>query len=121
MLSRVGDSSHIGSMEEPVVVHVSHPIGDAGGLPNPPPLHGGSDHTNTPRGCASSTASSSCMAYLRQHAELQFAAWRQKSSKSYDSLFRKWAERYNLDPVSGTISEVVNFLIHLFKEGYQYR
>ena len=53
-------------MEEPVVVHVSHPIGDAGGLPNPPPSHGGSDHTNTPRGCASSTASTSCMAYLRQ-------------------------------------------------------
>ena len=51
-------------MEEPAVV--SHPTGDAGGLPNPAPSHGGSDHTNTPRGCASSTASTSHMAYLRQ-------------------------------------------------------
>ena len=60
--------SHTGSsgssMEEPAVV--SHPTGDAGGLPNPAPSHGGSDHTNTPRGCASSTASTSRMAYLRQ-------------------------------------------------------
>ena len=40
-------------MEEPAVV--SHPTGDAGGLPNPPPSHGGYDHTNTPRGRASST------------------------------------------------------------------
>ena len=51
-------------MEEPAVV--SHPTGDAGGLPNPPPSHGGSDHTNTPRGHASSTASTARMAYLRQ-------------------------------------------------------
>ena len=51
-------------MEEPAVV--PHPTGDAGGLPNPPPTHGGSDHTDTPRGCASSTASTGCMAYLRQ-------------------------------------------------------
>ena len=30
-----------------------------------------------------------------QHAELWFASWRQNSSKSYDSLFRKCVERYN--------------------------
>ena len=129
-------TSHTGpsgsSMEEPAVV--SHPTGDAGRLPNPPPTHGGSNHTNTPRGCASSTASSSRMAYLRQRfqdkeiseegTELLLASWRQKSSKSYDSLFGKWVDWCNQrhsDPVSGPISEVVNFLAHLFKEGYQYR
>ena len=113
---------------------VSHPTGDAGRLPNPPPTHGGSNHTNTPRGCASSTASTSRMAYLRQcfqdkeiseeGTELLLASWRQKSSKSYDSLFGKWVDWCNKrhsDPVSGPISEVVNFLAHLFKEGYQYR
>ena len=127
-------TSHTGpsgsSIEEPAVV--SHPTGDAGRLPNPPPTHGGSNHTNTPRGCARSTASTSCMAYLRQRfyykdiseegTELLLASWRQKSSKSYDSLSGKWVDWCNKrhsDLVSGPISEVVNFLAHLFKEGYQ--
>ena len=129
-------TSHTGpsgsSMEESAVV--SHPTGDASRLSNPPPIHGGSNHTNTPRGCTSSTASTSRMAYLRQRfqdkeiseegTELLLASWRQKSSKSYDSLFRKWVDWCNQqhsDPVSGPISEVVNFLAHMFKEGYQYR
>ena len=129
-------TSHTGpsgsSMEEPAVV--SHPTGDASRLSNPPPIHGGSNHTNTPGGCTSSTASTSRMAYLRQcfqdkeileeGTELLLASWRQKSSKSYDSLFRKWVDWCNQrhsDPVSGPISEVVNFLAHMFKEGYQYR
>ena len=56
--------------------------------------------------------------------ELLLASWRQKSSKSYDSLFGKWVDWCNQrhsDPVSGPINEVVNFVAHLFKEGYQYR
>ena len=56
-------------MEEPAVV--SHPTGDAGGLPNPPSSHGGYDHTNTPRGRASSTVSTGRMAYLRQRFQSQ--------------------------------------------------
>ena len=113
---------------------VSHPTRDAGGLPNPPPTHGGSNHTKTSGGCAKSTGSTSHMAYLRQRfqnkeiseegTELLLASWWEKSSKSYDSLFRKWVDWCNQrhsDPVSGPISEVVNFLAHLFKEGYQYR
>ena len=44
-------SSSGSSMEEPAVV--SHPTEDAGRLPNPAPTHRGSNHTNTPRGCAS--------------------------------------------------------------------
>ena len=118
------------SMEEPTMV--SQSSGDVGRLPSPPSSKGRSDHTNTPNECASSIASASRLAYLRrcedkkisgEGKDLLFASWRQKSSKSYDSLFAKWvgwcSQRHS-DPVSGPISEVVNFLAHLFKEGYQY-
>ena len=57
-------------------------------------------------------------------SQLLLASWTPKSSKSYDSLFTKWASWCNkrgTDPVSGVVSEVVNFLAHLFNEGYQYR
>ena len=57
-------------------------------------------------------------------SKLLLALWRQMSSKSYDSLFTKWASwcsERNSDPVSGDVNEVVNFLAHLFEEGYQYR
>ena len=74
------------------------------------------------------------MAYLRRSYEdrslskeasdLLLASWRQKSAQSYDLLCRKWigwCSEWGSDPVSGPIEEVVNFLAHLFKEGYQYR
>ena len=74
------------------------------------------------------------LAYLRRRyqdkaiseegTELLLASWRQKSSQSYDSLFRKWVDwcsKRDSDPVSGAVSEVVNFLAHLYREGYQYR
>ena len=55
---------------------------------------------------------------------LLLASWRHKTAKSYDSLFGRWvswcSER-DTDPISGDIAEVVNFLAHLFQEGYQYR
>ena len=57
-------------------------------------------------------------------SQLLLASWRSKSSKSYDSLFTKWASWCNkrgTDSVSGDIIEVVNFLAHLFNKGYQYR
>ena len=56
--------------------------------------------------------------FCKRPPELLVALWRQKS---YDSLFRKWiiwCSAWSSDPVSGPISEVVNFLAHLF---YQYR
>ena len=56
-------------------------------------------------------------------SELLLASWRQKSAKTYDSLFSKWvrwcSER-DSDPISGDIGEVINFLAHLFHQGYQY-
>ena len=74
------------------------------------------------------------VAYLRQQyadkrisgeaTELLLSSWRKKSAQSYDSLCKRWiswcAER-NLDPVSGPIEDIVNFLAHLHTQGYQYR
>ena len=44
--------------------------------------------------------------------------------KSYNPLFGKWvgwcSER-NADPISCPIGEALNFLSHLFEQGYQYR
>ena len=73
------------------------------------------------------------MGYLRNRFQNQnisgastllLASWRQKKTKSYDSLFGKWLGWCNergSDPISGNIYEVVNFLADLFKQGYQYR
>ena len=104
------------------------------------PIHHGnspegeSDSTITPRSDARCDTLASHVDYLRgryrecqlseEASELLLASWREKSSKSYDSLFRKWLSWYNernSDPVSGPIGEVVNFLADLFKKGYQYR
>ena len=58
-----------------------------------------------------------------QATELVLKSWRSKTSKSYDSLFGKWhrwCDRRGSDPFLGPISEVANFLVTLFGEGYQY-
>ena len=50
-------------------------------------------------------------------------SWRSKTNKSYDSLFSKWnswCTARGSDPISGPITEVLNFLANLYKEGYQY-
>ena len=54
--------------------------------------------------------------------QLLLASWRQKSSRVYDSLFGKWVSwrsEQDSDPVSPPIGEVINFLEHLFEQGYQ--
>ena len=120
------------SVEEPALV--PSPDGDASGLSNPPPAEGGSDQADTSGLCAGNNAPAGRLAYLRKRyqdkeiseegTELLLASWCQKSSHSYDSLFRKWVEwcgQRDSDPVSGPVSEVVNFLAHLYKDGYQYR
>ena len=85
-------------------------------------------------GSSGSNSISSRVAYLRQHykdqklsseaSDLLLSSWRQKTSQSYDSLSKKWigwcTER-QCDPISGPIEDVVNFLAHLYNEGYQYR
>ena len=94
----------------------------------------GFDTTNPPNQLPKHTAPASRVAYLRakfsaqrispQASRLLLASWREKSGKTYDSLFRKWAgwctER-DIDPLSGDVTSVVNFLADLFHQGYQHR
>ena len=120
------------SVDKPAMV--PSPSGNANRLSSPPPPEEQHDSLDAPRVRARPDATTSRVAYLRRRyedkeisedsTELLLASWRQKSSQSYDSLFRKWVDWFNgriSDPVSGPISEVVNFLAHLLKEGYQYR
>ena len=94
----------------------------------------GFDTTNPPNQLPKHTAPASRVAYLRakfsaqrispQASRLLLASWREKSGKTYDSLFRKWAgwctER-DIDTLSGDVTSVVNFLADLFHQGYQHR
>ena len=57
-------------------------------------------------------------------ADLVLSSWREKSSKSCESSFQKWASWCNeqdRDPICGPISDVANFLAELYEVGYQYR
>ena len=53
---------------------------------------------------------------------LMLKSWRAKTNRSYDSLFAKWehCSEWSLDPISGPVTEVANFLAYLYKESYQY-
>ena len=59
-----------------------------------------------------------------QASSLVLASWREKSAKTYKLPFRKWAgwctER-DIDPISGDVASVVNFLADLFHQAYQHR
>ncbi len=94
----------------------------------------GPNPTNIPTNDTGGRTSTSCVVYLRKRfsdqqiskegTELLLASWRQKSAKSYDSLFNKWVcwcNQRSTDPISGPISEVANFLADLFQKGYEYR
>ena len=74
------------------------------------------------------------MAYLRERyrdqelseeaTSLMLKSWRTKTNRSYDSLFRKWhswCHTRSSNPFYGPIREVLNFLVKLYEEGYQYR
>ena len=41
-------------------------------------------------------------------------------TKTNDSLLRKWCHQRGCDPFLGPVTEVANFLAHLFAQGYQY-
>ena len=59
-----------------------------------------------------------------QASSLLLASWREKSGRTYDLLFSKWASwcvEWDIDPISGDITGVVNFLADLFHQGYQHR
>ena len=105
----------------------------ASGAPTTDPPYTSDQQTSQ---CSSTGTSppTSRMAHLREKyareqlseeaTDLMLKSWRTKTNKSYDSLFNKWSRwcsERGSDPFSGPIGEVVNFLAHLFKEGYQYR
>ena len=114
---------------------VPHSSGNAGGFSHHITLSSRwADTANNINSDTGGGTSTSRMAYLRQQykdeqissagTELLLASWRTKSSRSYGSLFGKWVcwcRERGADPISGPISDVVNFLAHLFEEGYQYR
>ena len=92
------------------------------------------DSANTPSQLPRHTTPPSRVAYLRarfsaerispQASSLLLASWREKSGRTYDSLFGKWASwcvERDIDPISGDITGVVNFLADLFHQGYQHR
>ena len=57
-------------------------------------------------------------------SRLLMSSWQEKSTKSYDSLFRKWVSWYEeqgTDSISSPVSELVNFLAELHDKGYAYR
>ena len=99
-----------------------------------PPTEDRSSTSGYNGGLSGSNSTPSRVAYLRQHykdqklsseaSDLLLSSWRQKTSQSYDSLSKKWISwctDRQCDPISGPIEDVVNFLAHLYKEGYQYR
>ena len=105
----------------------------AGGHSKPDPKSGQPDDTSV-RPSTSSGSTTSRVEYLwekcksqslsGQATELLLSSWREKTSKSYDSLFGKWmgwCGEQHCDPFSGPVSHVVNFLAYLFENGYQYR
>ena len=62
--------------------------------------------------------------FLNTATDLALSSWRDKSTRSYNSSFNKWARwcaERDRNPISGSISDVANFLADLFEEGYQYR
>ena len=92
--------------------------GNPASMPEQPSRH----HTSISRvGCLRDRCQSS---HLSEAAtDLVLSSWRQKSSKSYNSSFNKWAcwcEERDRNPISGPISDVANFLAELFQQGYQY-
>ena len=75
------------------------------------------------------------MAYIRRSCEerelskratdLLMASWRSKSQSNYNSLFHKWecwCNEQKRNPVSGPVTDVINFLAELqvYEAGYSY-
>ena len=123
-------SDCIGStcLESPAMV--SSPSGDDNGLSQVDTRQSSSTRS-TPVKAAAST---SRMAYLRERytsehlseeaTSLMLKSWRSKTNKSYDSLFGRWNSwccKRGTDPISGPVTDVLNFLADLHKQGYKYR
>ena len=56
-------------------------------------------------------------------AELWVSAWRSGTQSAYDSCWRKWASwcrERQINPFQASVENVINFLSHLYTEGYEY-
>ena len=81
-------------------------------------------HTTPPSHVASLRARFSAERISPQASSFLPASWREKSGRTYDSLFGKWASwcvEQDIGPISGDITGVVNFLADPFQQGYQHR
>ena len=118
-------------MAKPTVVPNS--VGDAGSRTTPLTTIEQSDSTDSPHQQSGNKTTTSRVDYLRSRfssssfsgkaSELLLASWRQKTGKSYDSLFSRWASwclERDIDPISGDVSSIVNFLADLFDQGYKH-
>ena len=127
-------STGTGSSSVEVPGMVPNLTGNAGSGTNPVTKRARLDSADSQSQQTRCNPTTSRMGYLRNRFQNQnisegastllLASWRQKTTKSYDSLFGKWLGWCNergSDPISGNIYEVVNFLADLFKQGYQYR
>ena len=94
----------------------------------------GDNSVSAPRRASRHHTIVSHVGYIRSRCEssnlsvaatgLVLSSWRDKSIKSYDSSFGKWAcwcDEWDKNPISGPISDVANFLADLYEDGYQYR
>ena len=74
------------------------------------------------------------MAYIRRSCEERqlskestdflMASWQSKSQGNYNSLFHKWecwCDDWGRNPIQGPVTDVINFLVQLYKDGYSYQ
>ncbi len=114
------------SVEDPALVPNS--TGDAGRCPTPD-----SPTETSNKSLTDENPSASRLAHIREKcrdhklsekaSSLILGSWREKTNKSYNSLFGRWhswCSRRGADPFSGPVTDVANFLAELFTEGYKY-
>jgi len=115
---------------------VSNSAGAPGELPgnSSNPARSSSDPSRTGDSDETGSAPTDCLAYLRQSyssqgfspeaSRLMLASWRDKTNSNYSSSFAKWAcwcHQQGRNPLSGPITDVINFLADLSVRGYQYQ
>ena len=126
--------AHSTSVESSSMVS-STPV-PASGLPMPLASQGVYNPTGThsPTTRQGTRGTAGRMAYIRRSCEerelskgatdLLMASWRSKSQSNYNSLFHKWecwCNERERNPISGPVTDVINFLAELYEAGYSYR
>ena len=66
----------------------------------------------------------SSQGFSSEASSLTLSSWRDKTNSNYSSFFAKWARwchQWGRNPLSGPITDVINFLADLSVRGYQYQ